>query len=218
MSDPLKGDKYMLTSKIFAAAQSGAEGILWLLIVLSLISFTIIFERFFSLYSIKKSSDKINKRLKDALSTNNYEDLDYLSKDRDTLEGRALSIGIRHIRENGSDGLAESFNSFALMEKPKLERSLNFLATIGSNAPFIGLLGTVLGIMKAFKDLSGAQGNVSVVMTGIAEALVATAVGLFVAIPAVMAYNYFQRQVKGILTNLEAVKEMCVAYATQLRK
>ncbi len=208
----------MLTTKIFAAAQSGAEGILWFLIVLSLISFTLIFERFFSLYSIKRSSDKINKRLKEALATNNYEDLDYLSRDRDTLEGRALNIGIRHIKENGTEGLAESFNSFALMEKPKLEKSLSFLATIGSNSPFIGLLGTVLGIMKAFKDLSLAQGNVSVVMTGIAEALVATAVGLFVAIPAVIAYNYFQRQVKSILTNLEAVKEMCVAYSKKLGK
>ncbi|MCM2280405.1 MAG: MotA/TolQ/ExbB proton channel family protein, partial [Bdellovibrionaceae bacterium] len=108
----------------------------------------------------------------------------------------------------------------ALLERPQLERSLNFLATVGSNAPFIGLLGTVLGIMKAFRDLAAnasATGN-EAVMLGIAEALVATAVGLIVAIPAVIAYNYFQRQVKITLQSLETVRDLCLAYAKQKGK
>src|SRR5581483_10425719 len=76
------------------------------------------------------------------------------------------------------------------------ERNLSILATIGSNAPFVGLFGTVLGIIKAFHDLSQ-QGNTgaSMVTAGISEALVATAVGLLVAIPAVVAFNIFQRKV-----------------------
>ena len=132
----------------------------------------------------------------------------------DTVEGRALGYAMKHIKESGSKGLEEAFNSYALTERPELERFLSFLATVGSNAPYIGLLGTVLGIMKAFNDLaSSAEAGQQTVMAGISLALVATAAGLFVAIPAVISYNYFQRQVRGVLQGLEAVKEICLAYA-----
>ncbi len=81
--------------------------------------------------------------------------------------------------------------------KLSLEKRLGILATFGNNAPFIGLLGTVLGIIKAFHDLGTAKEfGVQVVMEGISEALVATAMGLFVAIPSVIAYNYFVRRIK----------------------
>jgi biopolymer transport protein TolQ len=122
------------------------------------------------------------------------------------------------VKESGTEGLSEIFTSFALLERPALERSLNFLATIGSNAPFIGLLGTVLGIMKAFRDLAAnASAGNEAVMTGIAEALVATAVGLIVAIPAVIAYNVFQKQVRGTMQSIDSVRELCVAYSKALR-
>src|SRR5205085_9587977 len=82
----------------------------------------------------------------------------------------------------------------------KLERNLAVLGTLGSNAPFIGLFGTVIGIIKAFHDLASAQAKgPAVVMGSLSEALVATAVGLMVAIPAVLFYNYFQRRVRGLL-------------------
>lgn len=86
-----------------------------------------------------------------------------------------------------------------------LERFLGFLGTIGSTAPFIGLFGTVLGIIRAFSDLSAAQGaSPAAVADGIAEALVATAAGLFVAIPAVVAYNYYVRSASRCALTLEA--------------
>jgi len=130
------------------------------------------------------------------------------------LEGRALTMGLRYIKDHGVQGLEEVFNSFALNERPELERYLNFLATIGSNAPYVGLLGTVLGIMKAFHDLAtAAEAGQQTVMAGISSSLVATATGLFVAIPAVIFYNYYQRQVKGVLQSLDSVKELCLAYA-----
>lgn len=88
------------------------------------------------------------------------------------------------------------------------------MATIGSNAPYIGLLGTVMGIMKAFHDLSQAsEGGQQAVMAGISAALVATAAGLFVAIPAVLAYNYFSKQARSILQNLDLTKELCISMA-----
>ncbi|WP_457639963.1 MotA/TolQ/ExbB proton channel family protein [Persephonella sp.] len=95
--------------------------------------------------------------------------------------------------------------------KLELEKRLGILATFGNNAPFIGLFGTVLGIIKAFHDLGTSQEfGVRVVMTGISEALVATAMGLFVAIPSVIAYNYFVRRVKKILLTYEYKKNLPV--------
>ncbi len=88
-----------------------------------------------------------------------------------------------------------------------LEKRLGILATFGNNAPFIGLFGTVLGVINAFHALSnGSDFKINVVMGGISEALVATAAGLFVAIPCVIAYNYFVRRIKGILLEIEANK------------
>lgn len=209
----------MLTERLFTLAQGGAEAVLWLLLILSVVSIGLILERWLSLRQIRNRSHAAKLRMKEALQSNNLEELEDISKDRDSLEGRALAYGLRHARDNGVNGLEEIFNSYALLERPTLERSLNFLATIGSNAPFIGLLGTVLGIMKAFRDLSqnAAAGN-EAVMLGIAEALVATAIGLVVAIPAVVAYNAFSKQVRGSLQSLETVRELCLAYTKKKGK
>ncbi len=204
----------MLTEKLFNLAQGGAEIILYILLLLSVISIGLILERLVTLGAVKRNSDRVKARIKEALQSNNYAEIEEIARDRDSLEGRALAYGLRHAKEKGVSGLEEVFSAYALVERPALERSLNFLATVGSNAPFIGLLGTVLGIMKAFRDLSNnvGAGN-EAVMLGIAEALVATAVGLIVAIPAVIAYNHFQRQVRGSMHSLESVRELCLAYA-----
>ncbi len=210
----------MLTERLFGIAQGGAEAILWLLLALSVISIGLIIERWFTLRQVAARSNRVKGRLRDALQSNNLDELEEIGKDRDSLEGRAVAYGLRHVKESGSaQGLSEIFNSFALLERASLEKSLNFLATIGSNAPFIGLLGTVLGIMKAFRDLSqNASAGNEAVMLGIAEALVATAVGLLVAIPAVIAYNYFSRQVRQTMQSLETVRELCLAYAKKKGK
>lgn len=210
----------MLTERLFNIAQGGAEAILWLLLVVSVISVGLILERFITLRGVVNRSTKVKARMKDALQSNNLDDLEEISKDRESLEGRALQYGLRHVRETGTNGLPETINAFALLERPQLERSLNVLATIGSNAPFVGLLGTVLGIMKAFRDLgaAGTSAGNQTVMLGIAEALVATAVGLVVAIPAVIAYNGFSRQVRSTLQSLETVRDLCFAYAKKKGK
>ncbi len=205
----------MITQQIAVAAEYGALGILWFLFALSVISVAMMIERFLTLRGISNYSQKMQDRLEDALQTNSLEDLEHLSKERDSIEAKALTYGLRHVKENGTKGLEEIFNSYKIMEKARLEKFLNFLATVGSNAPFVGLLGTVLGIMKAFQDLSSNEGNagMQVVQAGISEALIATAVGLFVAIPAVVAYNYFSKQVRGILQGIDSVRELCIAYA-----
>ena len=204
----------MLSERVFTVAQIADQIVLYILIALSVVSIGLILERFFSLRKVAAASQKVRARVKTALQSNSLEDVESIAKDIDSLEGRSASYALRHMRDSGTKGLEEVFNTFALTERPELERSLSFLATIGSNAPYIGLLGTVLGIMKAFQDLvSSGDAGQQTVMAGISLALVATATGLFVAIPAVMAYNYFQRQVRGIMQSLDSVKELVLAYA-----
>jgi len=106
--------------------------------------------------------------------------------------------------------LFEEVKARAIAEKiPEMERYLNLLATLGSVSPFIGLLGTVLGIIRAFMSLgqtdaaAGAAGGLSGLNAGIAESLVATAAGLLVAIPATAAFNYFRKRVNDMITSIE---------------
>jgi biopolymer transport protein ExbB len=207
-----------MTDNFFAIALVAHEVTLWLLILLSVMSLAFILERFFSLRKVRSDSAVVSARLRELLQSNQLSELEDLAKNRDSLEGRALSYGLRHVRENGVSGLEEIFTAYALNERPRLDKYLSFLATVGSNAPFIGLLGTVFGIMDAFRGMAQSQGDATAVMLGISKALVATAVGLIVAIPAVIAYNYFQRQVRGVLQNLESVKELCIAYAKSGKK
>ncbi len=204
----------MLTEKIISVAQYFDQVVLWILVILSVLSVGMILERFFSLGKVSSESGKIRARIKMALQGNSVEDFELLARDTQTLEGRAASYALRHMKDSGTKGLEEVFNAYALTEKPELERFLSFLATIGSNAPYIGLFGTVLGIMKAFNDLAqSTDAGQQTVMAGIALALISTAAGLFVAIPAVIFYNHFNKKVKSILQNLDAVKEFGLAYA-----
>jgi len=202
-----------MTDKFFTIAQFGHELTLWLLVALSIFSIAFILERFFTLSKVLRNSATARLRIRELLASNNLPDLEEIAKDRTSLEGRALSYGLRHAKERGQEGLEEIFSSHALLERPILEKHLNFLATVGSNAPFIGLLGTVFGVMDAFKELAHATPDQPAVMLGISKALIATAIGLMVAIPAVISYNYFQRQVRGIVGSLESVKDLCIAYA-----
>lgn len=108
-----------------------------------------------------------------------------------------------------------SVRAFLADERVKMEQGLTTLATLGANAPFIGLFGTVLGIIQAFGALAASQTSTASVMTGISEALIATAVGLFVAIPAVVAYNVFSRKMRVLLSECESLKDFFIAYRSQ---
>lgn len=112
-----------------------------------------------------------------------------------------------------TDARIEKVFEAQLAEKRKeLEKSLPVLGTLGSTTPFIGLLGTIMGIIVSFGELSQGTGSTNAVMFSLAEALVLTAVGLLVAIPAVIAYNYFGRKVKMILIDAESLKDLYIAY------
>jgi biopolymer transport protein ExbB/TolQ len=204
----------MFAEKIFAIAHYADQVVLVILVLMSIVSIGMIFERLITLKKIGSESERIRLRIKMALQTNSLQDFEDIAKDPTSIEGRAASQSMKHFKESGKNGFEEVFNSFVLTEKPELEKYLSVLATIASNAPFIGLLGTVLGIMKAFNDLAqSTDAGQQTVMAGISVALVATAAGLFVAIPAGIFYNYFIRKVKAIFTSLDSVKELGLAYA-----
>ncbi len=200
--------------KIFAIAHLADRVVLVVLLLMSVISVAMILERFFVLRKVGEESQKVRQKIRHALQTNSIQVFEELAKDTTTLEGRAASQALKHLQTSGREGFEEVFNSFVLTEKPDLERFLPILATISSNAPYIGLFGTVLGIMKAFNDLATApDAGQQTVMAGISIALVATAAGLFVAIPASMFFNYFTRKVRAILSSLDAVRELGIAFA-----
>jgi biopolymer transport protein TolQ len=204
-----------MTEQLFSLAHYADQAVLWILVLLSIVSLAIILERFFFLNKISKDSKAVLSRIESALKENRLNEVNELAKDTSTVMGQAASYAIKHIEKSGPAGLEEIFNTFTITVRPKMEKSLSFLGTIGSNAPYIGLLGTVLGIMKAFHDMTQATSDAGqkVVMAGISVALVATAAGLAVAIPSVISYNYFNKKVQSIIDALNAVRELCLAYS-----
>jgi len=115
--------------------------------------------------------------------------------------------------EKGPESVEDLVAGALGREKARYERRLGFLATLASNAPYIGLFGTVLGIVRSFRDLAANMAEASsAVMAGIAEALIATAVGLLVAIPAVIAFNAFKGRVKSAVTDCQLLARIVLAH------
>lgn len=209
----------MFAEKIFAIAHYADQVVLLVLVFMSVVSIAMIFERFMTLKKVATESERVRARIRVALQSGSISDFEDIAKDPTSIEGRAAGQAMKHLKQHGEAGFSEVFNSFVLTERPDLEKFLPVLATIASNAPFIGLLGTVLGIMKAFNDLAmSTDAGQQTVMAGISVALVATAAGLFVAIPAGMFYNYFTRKVRSIMVSVESVKELGMAYAKKSKQ
>ena len=172
----------------------GAEWIMWLLLVLSALSLACIVERWLFLRKRRvdlESAWSDMKRRFDADTPGEPEPSGISMEER-------VALSLLAERERPAAALEDIARASVEAEKLEYNRRLGFLATVGSNAPFIGLLGTVVGIVEAFARLADAAPGANrsqLIMGSLAEALAATAVGLVVAIPAVAAYNWFQRQV-----------------------
>ncbi|MEZ4454271.1 MAG: MotA/TolQ/ExbB proton channel family protein [Nannocystaceae bacterium] len=204
-----------LTEKFLQLAAVGSEWILWLLIVLSLISVAVMFERWLFYRGLRGKDTALLRTLHEALSEKEYDKAERLLKVATAPGGRITSAMLEN-RERGAKAMSSIMAALRPAEKLRLERNLPYLGTVGANAPFIGLLGTVLGIITTFRGLEqastmGTAEYSKAVMGGIYEALVATAVGLLVAIPAVIAYNIFQRTVKLLLSEADGLTNMAHA-------
>lgn len=206
----------MLTSLFLKLTSIGAEWVLWVLIVLSVVSIALVIERWLYFARTRVDVDELAARLEEQLQARSLQGAWQLVNDTHThcIETAVVATGLVALR-GGAHAAAEAMQSVKARMRPLLDANLSFLATIGSNAPFVGLLGTVLGIINAAHELTGgnAQGNPSAVMSGVFEALVATAVGLFVAIPAVVAYNLFQRRVRKRLAATDSLAHLVLSAA-----
>jgi biopolymer transport protein ExbB len=198
----------------------GAAWVMWLMIALSVASVTIMLERGWFYYSIRDDIPSLAQNLRERLRENNVEAALTLLEKSPSAEAAVVVAGLREA-DRGVNAADKAMRGAAALQKMKLERRLAFLGTLGNNAPFIGLFGTVIGVVQAFEQL-GRQGMNSAqaasaaapqaVMSSIAEALVATAVGLAVAIPAVAAYNFYQRHTRSVLGNTDALTNVLLAY------
>lgn len=184
----------MIIQKLLAIVNLGAAWVLWLLIALSVISVGIMIERAaFYLGRRLPYPDKLGR----ALLGGDLAEARGAVADRQGIEADVVSAALEQA-DRGADTVAKVVDAEIKRSRLQYEARLAFLATLGNNAPFIGLFGTVLGIIRAFGDLARnpSAAGASSVMAGISEALIATAVGLLVALPAVVAYNIFQRALR----------------------
>ena len=196
----------MLTEKLWSMASVGAEWVLYVLLLLSFASIAIMMERliFFFRYRVDLNAEK--RKLNAALQTGGPDLAMKRFSGGDSPEIIVLQEGLRTAK-GGANAVDEIATGARSEQKLRLERGLSFLGTLGNNSPFVGLFGTVLGIINAFRELGGAAMSSAgpKIMAAISEALVATAVGLLVAIPAVVAFNYFKGQVKRVLTQSDSL-------------
>ncbi|MEM9067435.1 MAG: MotA/TolQ/ExbB proton channel family protein [Myxococcota bacterium] len=200
-----------LATALQGIADLGATWILWVLIALSLAALTVALERV--IYFRRHRDDTAAKRAQLLSWTESgriRETVELLEKSRG-VEAEVALATMQAIQKR-PDAAAQAMDGAAERARVRLERGLSFLGTVGSNAPFVGLLGTVIGIIRAFRLMDATNGRVSTgLMTEVGEALIATAVGILVALPAVAAFNSFQGVVKRRLSAARALASELVS-------
>jgi biopolymer transport protein ExbB len=199
-----------------ALLEVGASPILYLMLGLSVASVALVIERLIFFLRTREDLQGLAERLSARLAVSDLTGAKALVTGQSSAEAAVVAAGLGVISK-GSAAVEEAMSGARAIQKMRLERRLGFLGTLGSNAPFVGLLGTVIGIVQAFEQLERAGaatggGAMSGVMGAIAEALVATAIGLLVAIPAVAAFNAFQRRIKTVLGNTEALTHIVLTH------
>ena len=193
--------------------QSGAEWVLWLLLGLSVLSLMVMIERALFLYQRRVNVVALSEDLSAALPK---------GPEAATEVVQARAKGVIHAClkaalgawEDGPEAMAMVVQAAITTERVRYGRFLSILGTIAANAPFIGLLGTVIGVLNAFGQLAGVlegQSRAELIMGSISEALVATAVGLAVAIPAVVAYNVFKRKTLVATQEADSLARLIIA-------
>jgi biopolymer transport protein ExbB/TolQ len=189
-----------------------SEWVLYLLIGLSIVSIAVIIERIVFFVRHRVDTERLRRELVRALAKGDLQAAARAFEGHDALETNPVLAGlVAHAK--GPESVEDLMAGALGRERSRYERRLTFLATIASNAPYIGLFGTVLGIIRAYKDLSINMADASeAVMAGISEALLATAIGLLVAIPAVIAFNAFKARIKSATSECELLARIVLAH------
>jgi biopolymer transport protein ExbB len=198
----------------------GTGWILVLMLFLSIVSLAIMLERAWLYWSLRDDVDELMRDLGRLLRGGDLAGARQRLEASRSAEAAVVVAGLVEA-DRGVGAAEEAMEGASALQRLKLEKRLAFLGTLGNNAPFIGLLGTVIGIVAAFDELSKVKMAASAgstqlapeaVMARISEALVATAIGILIAIPAVAAFNAFQRVVRGTVANTEALGHVLLAH------
>lgn len=202
-----------ITGQFLKFALLGAEWVMYLLVACSVLSFSVIIERIVFFMKMRGDFGSFAKELTERL--NSQDALDKTAAwcaGHKMLEANVAAVGLERFKD-GHKAMEDSMNATIIAARTKLDKGLTLLGTLGNNTPFIGLFGTVIGIIQAFHALSSNNASgPEVVMSSISEALVATAVGLMVAIPAVIAFNVLARAVKTKMANSETIARIVLSY------
>jgi biopolymer transport protein ExbB/biopolymer transport protein TolQ len=205
----------MLVESLSRVALFGSTWVLYLLLALSVISLASAIERWFFFARRSEDIGALASRFSEALEVEDFDRARRVLRESKSLEAGIVLSALRWVH-GGPAALANALDASLGNARGQLQRSTYLLGTLGNNAPFVGLLGTVIGVIAAFHQLGDAGQNRAAmgnVMTGIAEALVATGVGLFVAIPAVVAYNVLQKKIAEVETGVMVLGKLAGAYA-----
>jgi biopolymer transport protein ExbB len=202
---------------------SGTTWVLCVLFGLSFLSVSVSLERLLVFRRTEISLPTLMPELRRLLRLRDYSRAISLLQRDGSVPSAVVATGLHEVH-GGAGAAAEAMAAAMGLERTRLERRLVFLGTVGNNAPFVGLLGTVIGIVGAFDALGKPQAVTATlatttsalaperVMSTIAEALVATAVGLIVAIPAVAVFNYFQARVATVVADAETLGHVLLAH------
>ena len=201
-----------IQERLTAFAMLGAGWVMWLLVILSVIGLAIVLERSYYLFASRDNVAKLKADLRRLLGKGDVDGAQKRLEQSKSFEAKIAHAGLTSA-EDGPEAAEDRMTGEAQLAKLNMERSLAFLGTVGNNAPFVGLLGTVIGIIRAFAALDESQGQVSEgLMTEIGEALVATAIGIMVALPAVAFFNIFQRIIKARVGRGDALGKDVLAW------
>jgi biopolymer transport protein ExbB/TolQ len=203
--------------RLIEIAAVGPEWVLWLLLVLSLFSVGTIIERAIFFRRRRLKMVPFSRELEDKLRTEDLGAVRTLLKNTHGFESVALLRTLEWF-DDGAEAMSEVLEAAIREQRLELDQGSAFLGTVGNNAPFVGLLGTVLGVVDAFQELGNTSGAaIGAVMGGISQALIATALGIAVALPAVVAYNLFTKRANDIEDNARALMNLVLAYSKSVR-
>jgi biopolymer transport protein TolQ len=207
-----EGGGLSLIKVFLGLANLGAEWVMWLLIGMLFLGVVIVFERLWLFNSTRVNVTRVARAMLKHLGAGELSRVQDLVKTGKSMEERVLSDALG-VYEQGADAVEEMAAASLIRERQRYDRSIAFLGIVGGNGPFIGLLGTVIGIILSFAELGrNPKGGLEVVGPGISEALVATAVGLLAAIPAVITFNWLKGMVKRRVGNTEFLCKLLISH------
>jgi biopolymer transport protein ExbB/TolQ len=198
----------VIVKYLLKVAMLGSAWVMYVLLALSVASIAVMVERWWFFRKRGTGGEELCDALVDLLEQGDRAAAEGLLQRHESIEAEVLLASLRWA-QGGPDALAAGIDGEMTKRRRELESGMTLLGTLGNNAPFVGLLGTVIGVIVAFADLAEGSNKIQMdkVMGGIAEALIATAVGLFVASPAVVAFNVYQKKITDIEDNVGSISK-----------